>query len=475
MQAIFRKYDLRGIVGKDFEIQDAYQIASSILTYLKQKYPLLKKIAIGMDGRKSSLAIKTEVCKAIMDQGLDVYFVGLCPTPVLYYACYTMEVDAGIMITASHNPKEYNGFKIVLQKESIWGDDIKNIAQICHNHKFTRPEIKSAQANYFEENQIDSYIEYLVTQFRHLKGNPLKLVIDCGNGAAGSVIPKLVQRLEWSNITILYPEIDGNYPHHNPDPVELKNMLDVQAFLENNPHTICGTGLDGDCDRMATMTRSGHLIPSDQLLGIFALNIEKKYRPSVVMDVKCSDAVASLLRTENIPCYISPTGHAYIKSYLKKHHAMLGGELSGHFCFKDRYLGFDDGIYAWLRLCELLIQSKQTLEQFLAKFPITFCSPEFRIPCPDDQKELVVKDVENNCKEWLNTEIIAIDGIRIQNIDGWAVVRAANTEPAISIRIEGYTATGLEKFKNDLFVILSKHINRSILAHSMNLKTQDEN
>lgn len=468
MQAIFRKYDLRGIVGKDFEVQDSYQITRSILTLLLQKSPKIQTIAVGMDGRNSSLVIKNEVCRAITDHGLNAKFIGLCPTPALYFACHTLTVDAGIMITASHNPKEYNGFKLVLGQESIWGDDINQIAKICASQTFAIPT--NLKGMYSEIDIIEPYVDWLACQFKHLSNNQINAVIDCGNGTGGTVIPKLIEKLNWPNVTVLYSEVDGNYPHHNPDPVEFENMLDVRTFLQNNPMATFGAGLDGDCDRMAIMTKSGQLVPSDQLLGIFALNLDRQKQPGVVVDIKCSDAIVSTLRQAGIPCHISPTGHAYIKSYMKQHHATLGGELSGHFCFKDRHFGFDDGIYALLRFCELITESGQSIDQFLKYFPQTFCSPEYRIPCHDNQKDLIVQSAYLNCSSWPNTEIIAIDGIRIQTKIGWAVVRAANTEPALSIRIEGYSEEGLQKLKLDLFGILAQHLNPSVLATKMDLK-----
>jgi phosphomannomutase/phosphoglucomutase len=466
MQAIFRKYDLRGIVGTQFHIQDSYQITQAIITYFKQKFPDLKNVAVGMDGRTSSPAIKTLVCKALVDAGLNAHFIGICPTPAMYFACHTLKVDAGIMITASHNPKEYNGFKLVLQKESIWGADIEAIKEICLTKSFYT---SSNTGNLIEHDIIDSYIDSFAQEFKHLIGNNLNFVIDCGNGVGGAVIPKLVTKMQWQNVAVLYAEIDGDYPNHNPNPVELKNMLDVRSYLASNPYCNFGVGLDGDGDRVGAMTKAGYLIPGDLLLGIFALNMDKKYNPAVVMDVKCSEAIPKILTANNIPYYISPTGHAYIKNCLKEQGATLGGELSGHYCFKDRHFGFDDGIYAILRLCEILVQTKNSLKSFLAKFPKTYCSPEFRIPCKESQKNLIIKDTKDTCSLWPNTKIIALDGVRVQTKDGWAIVRAANTEPAISMRIEGYSEQALIKLKQDFFKILSKHLDNQQLITTMNL------
>lgn len=471
MQAIFKKYDLRGIVGEQFSVDDSYDITRAITSFFQSKYPNLKNIAIGMDGRASSPAIKEQVCQAIIDCGFNVHFIGLCTTPALYFACNVLDIDAGIMITASHNPKEYNGFKLVLQKESIWGDDITKIYHIYLAKQFTTSLTKGI---YNEQDIINSYVDYLVDSFRHLIGSELNLVIDCGNGSAGAVIPKLIAKLNWPNVKILYPEVDGSYPNHEPNPVELENMLAVQDFLAHNQTTQFGVGLDGDCDRVAAMTKSGELIPGDILLGIFALSLINTSQtqanlktPVVVMDSKCSSAITRTLEQNMIKCYISPTGNAFIKSYMQQYSGTIGGELSGHYCFKDRHFGFDDGIYAMLRLCELLITTKNTLDDLTNLFPKTYCSPEIRITCSEKQKQLILEDTKNTCSLWPNSKIIDLDGVRVQTNDGWLLVRGANTEPAISIRVEGYSEQALKNLKLDLFEIIAKHIDHKQLANKL--------
>jgi len=465
MQAIFKKYDLRGIVGTEFQISDVYDITKAILTYFKNQNPNLNHIAVGMDGRISSLDIKDQVCQAILDSGLNAHFIGLCTTPIMYFACNTLPVDAGIMITASHNPKEYNGFKLILNKESVWGDQIEEIYQIYISKKF----IPNYQAgNYYVHETVNSYIDDLVNRFSHLINADLKLVIDCGNGSAGVVIPKLIKKLNWTNTAILYPEVDGNYPNHEPNPVEEKNMLDVKNFLASHDCDF-GIGFDGDCDRVGAMTKVGYLIPGDLLLGIFALNIKEQYDPVVVMDSKCSDIIAQTLEKNQIKCFVSPTGFAFIKSYLKLYDGIVGGELSGHFCFKDRHFGYDDGIYAMLRLCEILIQTKQTLESWINAFPKAYCSPEYRIACSPAQKELLLEETKKTCRFWKNVKISNLDGIRVQTEIGWFLVRAANTEPAISIRIEGYSPQDLQQLKLNLFEIISTQIDREQLASKMDI------
>lgn len=459
MQVIFKKYDLRGIVGEQFNVNDSYDITRAIITFFKNKYPALKNIAVGMDGRASSPEIKNQVCKAIIETGFNAHFIGLCTTPALYFAGYELNVDAGIMITASHNPKEYNGFKLILQNESVWGDDITKIYELYLSKDFVKNDFTG---QYFEHDLVEKYIDNLVSKFKHLQDSEIDFVIDCGNGAAGVVIPKLISKLNWPNVTILYPEIDGNYPHHEPNPVELKNMLSVKSFLVQNKNAQFGAGLDGDCDRLGLMTTDGELIAGDLLLGIFALNLDQKENVSVVLDSKCSDLIMQTLAQNNIKSYVSPTGHAFIKDYIKKYQALLGGELSGHFCFKDRHFGFDDGIYALLRFCEILITKKENLHNLVNLFPQAFCSPELRIACTSEQKNLILSDLQKICGSWPTTKISTLDGLRVQTQMGWFLVRAANTEPVISIRVEGHSAKFLEILKNDLFNIINKHLDLKI-------------
>jgi phosphomannomutase len=466
MQSIFKKYDLRGIVGEQFSISDSYDITRSIISYFKIKYPKLENIAIGMDGRSSSPEIKNQVCQAIIDSGFNAHFIGLCTTPALYFACNTLDVDAGIMITASHNPKEYNGFKLILQKESIWGDDITKIYEIYLSKNFVSSKLIG---KYFTHNLIENYIDNLVQSFKHLVGDKISFAIDCGNGAGGVVIPKLIEKLNWKNVSVLYPEVDGDYPNHTPDPTEIENMLDLQALLIKNNKLEFGIGLDGDCDRMAAMTKNGNLIAGDLMLGIFALNLDQATNRVIVMDSKCSSIISQTLNKQDITCHISPTGHAFIKSYVKKYQANLGGELSGHYCFTDRHFGFDDGIYAMLRLCEIVIQNNYDLVSLVNQFPKAYCSPEIRIACTNVQKDLIINSIQTICSKWPKTIISNLDGVRVQTPSGWFLVRAANTEPVISMRIEGQSVNDLKTLKLDLLEIISNQIDKKLLITKFDL------
>lgn len=464
---IFREYDIRGKVDTELMIEDTYNLSRAIAYYLKQHNPNLKKIAIGMDGRTHSHAIKEECVKGFTDSGLDVVFIGTCCTPVMYFTMHTKQFDAGVMITASHNPKEYNGFKICLGKESIWGQSIQEIKQIYKSKQYIKNDV---QGSYSESLMLDPYISWIVDTFKHLKGPQISAVIDCGNGSAGTVIPDLVKRMGWTaKVMVLYPEVDGNYPNHEPDPTVEKNMLDVREVLARTNVEV-GIGLDGDCDRMDPMTKEGFLVPGDQLLGLFAQQmIEENPGAGVVFDVKASKGLIEYLGTIGAKPCMSPSGHSIIKEHMKQHGALLGGELSCHFFFHDRYFGYDDGIYAMMRLFEILTQSKKSLSELLMVFPKKYSSLEYRVACPEDKKKEIVADVKSIFMQRSDVDLITIDGVRVTMPYGWGIVRVSNTQPAITIRFESDSIQGLARIKQDFYDILKSHFDQHWLASQIEL------
>jgi phosphomannomutase/phosphoglucomutase len=334
-----------------------------------------------MDGRTHSPAIKEEMVRALRDSGINVLFLGTCPTPVLYFSQHMMPVDAGLMITASHNPSEYNGIKLCLNKESVWGEQLQTIKNL---YKQGASSSSTTTGTYTECKGVDIYCDYLIERFPHLKNMSMGVVIDCANAVGGLVMPQLAQKMGWKNITFLYEDLDGSYPNHEADPVVEANMRMVKKTLAENKELAFGIGLDGDCDRMAAMTKSGFLIPGDLLLAIFSKKILKQYPgAAIVFDVKASATLIELLVSWGARPCISACGHSIIKNEMKKEQAVLGGELSCHFCFKDRYFGYDDGIYAALRLFELVLEG-ETLEELVAMIPQKNSSPEIRFTCAEE-------------------------------------------------------------------------------------------
>lgn len=457
---IFKEYDIRGVVDQDLYINEIYNFGKSFAYFLKTKQPDLKTVAVGMDGRLHSPAMKEQLVAGLLDSGLDVTFIGLCHTPGLYFATHTLPIDAGIMITASHNPKEYNGFKICLGTQSVWGDDIQELYR-CYQHK-TYLETKQ-RGSYTEQNIVPAYVDWLVNSFAHLKDMKLSALVDCGNGAGGAVIPLLIEKMGWQKVKTLYAEIDGNYPHHEADPVKIENMLDLKDAIERDGFDI-GIGLDGDADRMAPLTRTGRLVSGDLLLGIYAQEILKEHNDlNVVLDAKSSSLLINRLNTIGAHPHMSATGHVHIKTMMRDIGALLGGEVSCHFCFKDRYFGYDDGVYAMLRLFELLEQSEQTLDDLLNTYPRVYTTPEIRIPCAEENIAETINATVAFFSHKQNAELLTIDGVRATLPYGWGLLRASHTEPVLSMRFESHTQEGLERIKNDFSIAMRNQINRTQL------------
>lgn len=363
---IFREYDIRGTIGENFILSDVYNVGNAIAYYFLQENPNVKTVAVGMDARVHSPQIKQDLSNAFIDSGLNVEFVGVCPSPAVYFAVNTRLLDAGVMITASHNPKEDNGIKLVLGVHSLSGDEIRAIRDIF---KAGKKVVSDKKGTIVTKEIITEYVESLVQEFSDLKTFDTPFVIDCGNGAAGAVVPQLIEKMGWKNVHLLYPELDGTFPNHEANPVSEKNMLDVKACLQSSDAQF-GVGFDGDADRMAAMTKQGELLVGDKMLAIFAKPIlQKNPGAGVVYNVVTSNGLIELLSSWGATGHMSPVGHSLIEDEMIRTGSVLGGEISGHFFFKDRHFGYDDGIYAMMRLLEVLHQSGNSLGQLAAEFP----------------------------------------------------------------------------------------------------------
>jgi len=465
-ESVFRQYDIRGIVGSELIIDDVYDLGKAIAYYFKQEKPNVQTVAIGMDGRHHSHAIKEELVRAMVDSGLDVKFIGVCTSPTLYFALYTMPIDAGLMVTASHNPKDYNGIKISLGTHSVWGLEVARIKDMFFAHKAVKTDRKGTVV---DEPVIPEYVDWLAEHFEHLKGMELAAVIDCGNGAAGTVMPQLIECMDWPNVSLLYEEVDGDYPNHEADPTVEENMRAVRELLATTDIDV-GMGLDGDCDRMDAMTKSGFLVPGDQLLAIFAQPIIAQHPGAVVVcDIKASSGLQELVEQWGGQLILSPSGHAIIKDTMRKYDALIGGELSCHFFFDDRYFGYDDGIYALIRLFELLHRSGQTLQELISVFPKKESTREYRIACkPEDQEKMVVaikKEFENRN----DVSLLTIDGVRAQFKHGWGIIRASHTQPVICLRFEADTKEHLHAIKEAFYQVLKSFYHDDTLKNELGL------
>jgi phosphomannomutase / phosphoglucomutase len=455
--SIFRKYDIRGKVGSDLPINEVYKFSRALAHYLKNKNKNLSTIAVGMDGRTHSPAIKDELIRGILDSGINVTFIGISPTPLVYFAHYNIDVQAGIIITASHNPPEYNGFKIILNKESLNDNEIQELKNDYKLNKAIKPVRKGIQKDL---PLYDLYIDSIESQFPNLKNSNLSTVIDCGNGAAGVVIPDLVKRMGWKNTKILCQEVDGSCPNHQADPTQEKNMLDVQKHLRET-ETILGLGFDGDVDRLGVMTKDGKLIPCDKLIGLFSkFIVQNRPNAGIVFDVRCSSALSDLLASWGARPLVAPCGQTYIKGLMKKEDGLLGGELSGHFCFKDKHEGYDDAIYAMMRLLEILDTFGTSIEELLEEFPHRYNTPELRIECEEQHKFNIIETAKEKIKSKKEYQVDFIDGIMVKSPTQWGILRPSNTQAEISIRMEGTTEKELEKIKLQFLDLISDYFDK---------------
>lgn len=447
---IFREYDIRGVVGKEFNIEDSYDMACAIATYLLEQDATIKTISLGADGRVHSPAIKSQVLKALLDRGINVIDIGTCTTPIMYYSLHVAPVGAGLMITASHNPGEYNGIKICKGTTSVSGSGIKRIREIYTNQEFLPI---AEEAGICEEvNMIAHYVGCLRNLFPNLIGAELHAIIDCGNGAAGTVLPLLIKEMEWSHVQLLYPEVDGNYPNHVADPTVEKYMQDLKAALAHSSDAEFGLGFDGDCDRMAPMTKRGRLVKGDQLLTIYSKKIlEQNPGSAVVFDVSSSLVLHNVIKQWGGIPVISATGIAQIKKKMVETQALVGGEISCHTIFQDLFFGFDDGVYSMMRLFDLLRTSGRSLDDWMAELPSAFSSPLYRLACERPLCLKIIDALKEKFSTRQDAELFTVDGLRVHLPYGWAIVRASNTEPVISMRFEGNTQEDLNQIKAEFY------------------------
>ena len=444
---IFREYDIRGIVGQELILEEVYQLGKAIIRYCLQKKPDGKTVLVGRDGRLSSEKMFEELSKAIIDNGLSLIDGGMIPSPTLYFGMHTGTADFGLMITASHNPPEYNGIKIMVGTQTIYGNEIQIIKNFFYNNDH-KALLLTQKGVIIDGSDIKKkYITFLLSHFPALHNLSMNFIIDCAHAVGSSIIKELVNIFNWPNCHLLFDTIDGRFPAHEADPTVEKNMDALKNSVIKN-HATVGIGLDGDADRMAAITETGGLLLGDQLLAIFGNSIDTSVKKKgVVINVTMSDALVEFFAKDNVPVYIAPTGHAVIKKHMEIHDAIIGAEGSCHFFFKDRYFGYDDGIYAALRLLEYLVQSGKKMSELAHILPERYSSKEYRIPCQEDTKLKIMDHLTTEFKNNPSVSCVFIDGIRVVCAHGWAIVRPANTQPVLSMRFESRTQAGLIAIK----------------------------
>lgn len=437
-QSIFRTYDIRGIAGTEFTEDTAYLIGRSIATKLQRKK--LSSIACGRDVRVTSPALSQALIKGLIDGGIDVYDIGVCTTPVLYYACKVLtETNSGVMVTASHNPAQYNGAKIVIENTALSSEEIQALYHNCCDRQFS-----SGAGTLKHIELLDRYIDDIVSRIQLRK--KFRVAVDYGNSVSALVVPKLFKCLGIEVIN-LFDEIDGNFPNHPPEPTQPQYLTALQALIEQQSVDLA-FAFDGDADRMVCLDHTGDIIFPDRVLMLFARSILKEnIGGHVVYDVKCNHHLARLIESQQGYPVLSPTGHTIIKQNARKENAVLAGEMSGHFIFYDNWYGFDDGVYAACRLLEILDQSMLSLYELNHQLPVFYSTPEIQLQLAESDKHKVLHHFAGLQVD--GAVINRLDGVRIEYTDGFGLVRASNTTPCLVFRFVADTQQRLDEIKAD--------------------------
>ena len=430
---IFREYDIRGIVGKDLTPDTVTSIGKAIGTYIKRSGG--KTLVIGKDVRTNSEEFRKILSSALNSTGCDVIDIGMVPTPMTYFALHHFKADGGVMITGSHNPPEFNGFKISQGVHSLYGEKVQQLKKLIQANDF-----ETGNGNTKQQDVIGDYMDKICSLLKISRN--VKVVVDGGNGCFGIVGPELLRKMAQTPIE-LFSEPDGTFPNHHPDPTVAKNLTHLIEKVRAEKAEL-GIGFDGDADRIGVVDEKGNILWGDQLLILFARDILlKNPGATIVGEVKCSQNLYQDIEKHGGIPVMAAAGHSLIKNKMRETGALLAGEMSGHICFADNYYGFDDAIFAACRILQIVSQSKQKVSEMLADLPKTAYTPEIRIDCPDDKKfEIVLELTEIFRNQY---EVIDIDGVRINFGDGWALIRASNTQPVLVLRFEAATDVRLKE------------------------------
>ncbi len=445
---IYREYDIRGVVDRDLTPDIVRILGKGFGTHMVNLGK--KQLVVGRDGRLSSKAFRDALVEGLLSTGCDVVDIGVCPTPVYYFSVFHLDKDGGIMVTGSHNPPEFNGFKVSVGKSTIFGEEIQNLGRLIEKGSFA-----SGHGRLSEVEIIRPYQDYIKNNIK--LGRKMSVVIDSGNGTGGVVAAPLLRDLG-CEVEELYSEINGRFPNHFPDPTIPANLRVLIERVKKSKADV-GIGYDGDADRIGAADDQGNIIWGDQLMILFAREILRERKGATfVAEVKCSQNLFNDIERRGGKAIMWRTGHSLIKEKMKEEKAALGGEMSGHIFFADRYFGYDDAIYASCRLIELLSKTDQKLSQLLEDVPKTVITPEIRVDCPDEIKFNVVETV----KEELRKEfpIIDVDGVRVRFEDGWGLLRASNTQPVLVLRFEAPSEQRLQEIKG----LIEEKVRRAVSA-----------
>ena len=447
--SIFKAYDIRGVVPSTLTEEVAYQLGHAFGTHAAAHGETV--VAVGRDGRLSGPALSQALIRGLVDVGVQVIDIGAATTPMLYFAASTL-CSSGIQVTGSHNPKDYNGFKMVLGGRAIYGDEIQALRTIIQNETWV---LKSGGS----VKQVDVTSNYQARIVSDIKlQRPMKIVVDCGNGIAGDTAPSIFRAIGCEVIE-LFSEVDGSFPNHHPDPSKLDNLKDLLHALKNSDAEI-GLAFDGDGDRLGIVTKDGNIIFPDRQMTLFAQDVLSRVPGgTIVFDVKCSQRLGPAIKEAGGEPKMFKTGHSLIKAKMKEINSPLGGEMSGHIFFKERWFGFDDGTYAGCRLLEIVSKSPDA-SVVLNALPTTFSTPELNVACAEGEPHRVsaalldLVATGNLPSPAFKPEVCAIDGLRIDWSDGFGLIRASNTTPVLVLRFEGHTQEALSRIENDMLVLL---------------------
>lgn len=437
---IFREYDIRGIADCDLDNELVQNLGRAFGTYLNQKGA--KKIVISRDIRLSSDRLHQSLKKGLLETGLNLVDIGICPTPMMYFAVFYLDLDGGVQITGSHNPPPENGFKLMSGKQTLFGNEIRELRSIIENKDYIL-----AEEGLFETyDLLPAYIGYMRGNIQLVRTD-LRIALDAGNGCAGPAAMGAMQALGL-NPDGLFCEMDGSFPNHHPDPSMPENLSHLIDYVREKKLEV-GFAYDGDADRIGVIDANGEIIWGDKLMILFSRQILKTHPgASIIGEVKCSQTLYDDVSEKGGNPIIWKTGHSLIKDKMKKEGALLAGEMSGHIFFADKYYGFDDAIYASLRVLEILSLSQAPLHELLADLPQTYSTPEIRVKCDDQIKFDIVTEVLNHYRQ--THKVLDVDGARVEFENGWGLVRASNTQPVLVLRFEAQSKEELDRIKADV-------------------------
>jgi phosphomannomutase / phosphoglucomutase len=437
---IFREYDIRGVVERDLAGEVAELIGRAFGSELRDRNGGRDdlRVAVGRDNRPSSTALADSVIRGLRAAGVHVINAGLVPTPVLYYTVARMDTDGGIQITGSHNPPEYNGFKMLTRSGSFYGESIQRLRDRMLDADFSR-----GNGGIEHADVLPGYVDDLAGRFR--LDRPIRMVVDCGNGTGSVVAEQLLRRIG-VDVVPLYCESDGTFPNHHPDPTVDEYVQDLIAEVRSSKADF-GVGFDGDADRIGAVDETGQIIRGDMLLLLFGLDAMQRLGApqTLIFDVKCSQAVPEVYAARGGVPIMWKTGHSLIKEKMKEVGAPIAGELSGHICFGEDYYGFDDALYAACLLAQMVSRTPAPISTLLADFPRYFSTPEIRVDVAEEEKfAIVARAVQEFSRDH---EVVAVDGARVIFSDGWGLLRASNTQPVLVLRFESTTREGLDRIQ----------------------------